>query len=234
MKSNLLYLFTILLLTACVQDTHKCRIKDLYDCGPDNLSSVLIKSIQCHNTIKNKELYLQFNDSLKTKSFPFVFRQVTCINEEEEKAGISFYETVPSYANIDYKQFLILVNYDDPDPGVHIDATKLADSIKRILETNDKSYAELYAKIKQNPETDSLIRPAILITLSVKTDQNRQLSKEDYSKLIDYMLAISKVSISRVEELSVRFWGKSFTDLTLRQKIVVCRSIGYVITIEIT
>lgn len=228
-------LFIILLFLANNQDSQKTSYANLYSCGADNFPSILVKSFLYGDIGKCNELFLQFNDSLKTRDFPIVFRQLSCINESEQKVGISFFETKPNYVDVDYLNLWILVNYEDAneDFGIHIDTTTLVDSIKKILVIHDKRNTELYDKIKKNPVADSLARPEILIDLNVKVDNNKQLSREDYNKLVRYVDAILNLSITRADELSMNLWGKSYNNLELRQKLAISRLLGYLLFINI-
>jgi hypothetical protein len=233
MKSSLIYLYTILLLTSCIQKTQKAGSKELFTCGPDNFPSILINSTLCEGTTKCRDLYFQFNDSLKTRTLPISFRQISCINERQRKVGIAYYESTHDYIEIDLTEFWILVNYDD-DIGIHINASSFRDSLNKVLAIMDNNLSSLYEKVRQNPEADSLARPEILITLNVKTDSNKQLSKSDYDKLTEYMRVMTNLATMRMDELSIKMWGKSYTNIEMRQKIVVCNLLGYLFMVNIT
>jgi len=233
MKFTLIYLYTILLLTSCIQKAQKTGSKELFNCGPDNFPYILINSTLCEGTTKCWDLYFQFNDSLKTRILPITFRQISCINESQRKVGIAYYESTQDYIEIDLTEFWILVNYDD-DIGIHIDAGSFRDSLNKVLAIMDNNLSSLYEKVRQNPEADSLARPEILITLNVKTDANKQLSKSDYDKLTEYMRVRTKVAIARIDELSLKLWGKSYLNLEMRQKLAVTKLLGYLLIVNIT
>lgn len=220
-------------MTSCIQKTQKAVSKEIYNCGPDNFPSILINSTLCEDTIKYTDLYFQFNDSLKTRILPITIRQIPCINERQQKIGIAYYESTLDNIEIDLTEFWILVNYDD-DIGIHIDAESLRDSLNKVLALMDNNLSRLYEKVRKNPEADSLTRPEILITLNVKTDLNKQLSKIDYNKLTEYMRVMTIVTMTRIDELSLKLWGKSYHNLEMRQKLAVSKLLGYLLMVNIT
>jgi len=107
-------------------------------------------------------------------------------------------------------------------------------NVNKVLAIMDNNLSSLYEKVRQNPEADSLARPEILITLNVKTDSNKQLSKSDYDKLTEYMRVMTKVAIARIDELSLKLWGKSYLNLEMRQKLAVTKLLGYLLIVNIT
>ena len=233
MKLTLIYIYTILLLTSCNQKAQKAGSMELFSCGPCNFPSILINSSLYKGTTKFRDLYLQFNDSLKTRILPITFRQISCINESQRKVGIAYYESTQDNIEIDLTEFWILVNYDD-DIGIHLDAGSLRDSLNILLAIMDNNLSSLYEKVRQNPEADSLTRPEILIALNVKTNFNKQLSKSDYDKLTEYMRVMTIVYMTRIDELSLNLWGKSYHNLEMRQKLAVSKLLGYLLMVNIT
>ena len=233
MKTTLIYIFTILSFTACVQETHKLESEELFNCGPDDFPSILIKSVFCEDTLNYKDLYCRFNDSLKTRNLPVTLLQFTCENESQQKFGITYIETDLDFGDINLIEFWVLVNYND-DIGNHIDTANLRDSLIKELDISDKNLSDLYDKIRQNPEADSLIRPQISITLNVKTNAEKQLTIDDYRRLTDYMSVLARIAIARVDDLSIMLWGKPYSDLKMRQKETVCKSLGYLLQVNIS
>ena len=232
MKTTLKYIFIILLFTACVQKNHKHTSEELYNCGPDDFPSLLIKSVFCEDTLNYKDLYYRFNDSLKTRNLPVALLQFSCENESQQKFGITFIETDLEFGEINLIEFWVLVNYDD-DIGIHIETENLRDSLIKELDIIDKNLTGLYDKIRQNPDADSLIRPQIFISLNVKTNADKQISMDDYRRLTDYLSVLARIVISRVDDLSVMLWGKSYGSLQMRQKEAVCKSLGYLLQVNI-
>lgn len=233
MKKIVIFIYTLLLLTACVQKNDKHASEELFNCGPDDFPSILIKSVFCENTLNCTNLYYFFNDSLKTRDLPVTLLQVSCENESQQKFGITYIETDPDFGEINLIEFWVLVNYDD-DIGIRIDTANLRDSLIKEFDIIDKNLTELYDIIRQNPEADSLIRPQIFITLNVKTSSDKQISMDDYRKLTDYMSALTRIAIARVDDLSVMLWGKPYGSLEMRKKEAVCKSLGYLLQVNIS
>jgi len=233
MRTTLIYIFTILSFTACVHETHKLESEELFNCGPDDFPSILIKSVFCENTLNCTNLYYRFNDSLKTRNLPVTLLQFSCENESQQKFGITYIETDLDFGEINLIEFWVLVNYDD-DIGIHIDTANLRDSLIKELGITDNSLSDLYDKIRQNSEADSLIRPQIFITLNVKTNPDKQITMNDYRRLTDYMSVLTRIAVARVDDLSVMLWGKPYGSLEMRQKEAVCKSLGYLLQINIS
>ena len=233
MKTTLLYLLTLLLFTACVQTNHKFTSEELFNCGPDDFPSILIKSVFCEDTLNYKNLYYRFNDSLKTRNLPVTLLQFSCENESQQEFGITYIESDLEFGEINLIEFWLLVNYDD-DIGFHLDTASLRDSLIKELNISDKNLSELFDKIRQNPEADSLIRSQIFISINVKTNADKQISMDDYRRLTDYLSVLTRIAISRVDDLSVMLWGKSYGSLEMRQKEAVCKSLGYLLQVNIS
>jgi hypothetical protein len=233
MKVVLIILPLVLLCTACIQKPEKHATMGLFSCGPENFATILLKSSLCHEVEKYNSFFLQFNDSLKTKDLPIELRELTCINESEQQVGLTLFETKPDFVDNDLLNFWILVNYED-DIGFHIDTANMRDSINKVLAISDGHKIELYKNVSQNPEADSIARLAMLITLNLRTNQNHEISLDDYNKLIGYMSIVAQLSVNRAEELSLKLWGKSYNNLEMRQKIAVCRLIGFLLTVNIS
>ena len=233
MKKILISVVTFLLFTACVQKNHKLVSEELFNCGPDDFPSLLIKSVFCEDTLNYKDLYYRFNDSLKTRNLPVKLLQFSCENESQQKFGITYIETDLDFGEINLIEFWVLVNYDD-DIGIHIETENLRDSLIKELDIIDKNLTGLYDKIRQNPDADSLIRPQIFISLNVKTNADKQISMDDYRRLTDYLSVMARIVISRVDDLSVMLWGKSYGSLQMRQKEAVCKSLGYLLQVNIS
>ena len=233
MKTTLISIFTLLLFTACVQKNHKPASEALFNCGPDDFPSILIKSVFCEDTLNYKDLYYRFNDSLKTRSLPVKLLQFSCENESQQKFGITYIETDLDFGEINLIEFWVLVNYDD-DIGIHIDTANLRDSLIKELDITDNRLSDLYYKIRQNPEADSLIRPQIFITLNLKTNADNQITLDDYRRLTDYMSVLTRIAVARVDDLSVMLWRKPYGSLEMRQKETVCKSLGYLLQVNIS
>lgn len=233
MKAVLIILPLVLFCTGCFKNPEKHASVELFSCGTEKFSSILFKSTMCLDSDKYYEFFLQFNDSLKTKDLPIELRELTCINESEQQVGLTFIETKPDFIDINLTNLWILVNYED-DIGFHIDTADMRDSINKVLAISDGHKIELYKNISQNPEADSIARLAMLITLNLRTNQDHEISLDDYNRLISYVSIVAQLSATRAEELSLKLWGKSYNNLEMRQKIAICRLIGFLLTVNIS
>lgn len=234
MKTTFVIISIILICTSCIQKPQKYSSSEIFSCGPNDFPSILVKRSLSRDIEKYDAFFLQFNDSLKTRDLPIVFRQLTCINECEQKIGISFFETKPDYIDCDYLNLWILVNYEDNELGIHIDTLNLRDSLNKVLAIKGKRLSTLCLNVTQNPEADSLADDPIIITLNVRAGNNKQLSRDDFNKLIEYMSVMTRITSTRADELSLKLWKKSYNHLEMRQKIAVCRLLGYILIVNIT
>lgn len=232
MKTQVIYCFTILILKSCSQrqELINTRGSDLFNCGPDEFPNIFTRDTHHKETNNFQHLFIAFNDSIKTKHFPITYRHFTCINENEKKVGISFGESEPS--SVDLLEFYVLINYDD-NIGIHINADILRDTVINELNAKDIELAAFYDKIKQNSDADSLARPCILISLNLKIDERKQITKSDFEKFYKYIKEIVILTEKRAEELSMTLYRKPYNNLDMRQQIAVCNLLGYIVEINL-